>query len=136
MNRTFLALSLLTLATACGTPQERCIARETRDLRAVDRQIAEAEGNLARGFALVDVTVYEEYWGYCRVRRPPAADGMPAPEAALRPCLRERAVTETRARRIDLGAERQRLEALQVQRRGLARAADTAADRCRAAFPE
>jgi hypothetical protein len=134
--RRLVPLTLLFLV-ACGTPQERCIARETRDLRAVDRQIAEAEGNLARGYALVEVTVYEDYWDSCIVPPdpPPPADA-PPPPVVVRPCLKERAVTETRPKRIDLNAERQRLAGLQAQRRSLARAADGAVARCRAAFPQ
>ena len=53
---TFLALAAL---AACGTPQEQCINRNTRDLRTVDRLIAEAEGNLQRGYAYETITVYE-----------------------------------------------------------------------------
>lgn len=136
MPRAVLAICLLSLLAACGTPQERCIARETRDLRAVNRQIAEAEGNLARGHALVTVTVYEDYWGYCPVRRAPAIEGGPMGEPTFQLCLKERPVTETRARRIDPAAERQRLEGLEAQRRILDRAAGTALERCREAFPE
>ncbi len=137
MRRFLPALSLLALLAGCGTPQERCIARETRDLRAVDRQIAEAEGNLARGYALVEVTVYEDYWGYCpAMPDTPPAEGEGKNKPQMKPCLKERAVTETRAKRIDLGAERQRLLGLQAERRVLARGAETAVERCRAAFPE
>lgn len=137
MRRPALALTLLPLLLSCGTPQERCIARETRDLRAVDRQIAEAEGNLARGYALVEVTVYEDYWSTCLVRPDtPPVEGAPPPEPVSKPCLKERAVRETRAKAIDLVAERQRLAGLEAERKVLARAAATAVDRCRAAFPE
>jgi hypothetical protein len=71
-------LAFLTLATltACGTPQEQCISRNTRDLRTVDRLIAESEGNLARGYAFETVTVYEDYWTYCE-RLPPAEASPP-----------------------------------------------------------
>ncbi len=136
MRRPTLALPLLALLAACGTPQERCVSRETRDLRAVDRQIAEAEGNLARGYALVEVTVYENYWGYCRERPDPPAEGQPPPPPEVRLCQKEREFTETRAKRIDLVAERQRLLGFQAERKVLAGAAETAIDRCRAAFPD
>jgi hypothetical protein len=45
MKRALLSLLLL---TACGTPQEQCINSVTRDMRVVDRLIAETEANLAR----------------------------------------------------------------------------------------
>lgn len=127
----------LALLAACGTPQERCIARETRDLRATDRKIAEAEGNLARGYALVEVVVYEDYWDTCLVPpEVPPPPGAPPPEPVVRPCLKERAVTETRPKRIDLAAERQRLAGLEAERRVLARAATDSIALCREAFPE
>jgi hypothetical protein len=130
MPRAALASCLLALLAACGTPQERCIARETRDLRAVDRRIAEAEGNLARGYALVEVTVYDTYWATCYERHDPPAEGQPAPPPTPRLCLRERERIETRAQRIDLAAERQRLVGLQAQRRVLAQSAAAAVKVC------
>jgi hypothetical protein len=131
MRRPVLSLTFLALLAACGTPQERCIARETRDLRAVDRRIAEAEGNLARGYALVEVTVYDTYWATCYERHDPPAEGQPAPPPTPRLCLRERERIETRAQRIDPAAERQRLVGLQAQRRALADSAARAVEVCR-----
>ena len=61
-----LTFPVLVLLAACGTPQEQCIRYNTRDLRTVDRLIAETEGNLDRGYAIETITEYEEYWGFCR----------------------------------------------------------------------
>ena len=127
-------LVLLTLATlaACGTPQEQCISRNTRDLRTVDRLIADTEGNLARGYAFETVTVYEDYWAYCP--RPPVAEGQPAPPPRL--CLDERAVTEKRPKAIDLNDEARKLSSLKEKRTSLARQAEKVIAACKAQYPE
>ena len=127
-------LSFLALATlvACGTPQEQCISRNTRDLRTVDRLIAESEGNLARGYAFETVTVYEDYWTTCE--RPKPAEGQPAPPPRL--CLDERPVTEQRPKAIDLDAEAQKLAGLKAKRRDLARQAEKVIAACKAQYPE
>ncbi|MBD3765401.1 MAG: hypothetical protein IE927_11935, partial [Rhodobacterales bacterium] len=72
-------LTLIALA-ACGTPREQCIARETRDLRTVDRLIAETEENLRRGYALEERTIWVQVWEYCDPLPPrPPKDGKPPP---------------------------------------------------------
>lgn len=127
-------LVFLTLAAlaACGTPQEQCISRNTRDLRTVDRLIQEAEGNIARGYAFETVTVYEDYWTYCE--RPAAVEGEPAPPPRL--CLDERAVTERRPKAIDLNEEARKLDSLRVKRKELARGAEKVIAACKAQYPE
>jgi hypothetical protein len=124
-------LSLAALA-ACGTPQEQCISRNTRDLRTVDRLIAETEGNLQRGYAFETVTVYEDYWAQCP--QPPLVEGQPVPPPRL--CLDERPVTEQRPKAIDLNAEAKKLDSLKAKRRQLARAAEAVIAQCKADYPE
>jgi hypothetical protein len=126
---TFLALAAL---AACGTPQEQCINRNTRDLRTVDRLIAESEGNLARGYAYETITVYESEWTYCRQR--PPAEGQPDP--APRMCLDQRPVTERRPKAIDLNEEARKLASLRTKRDSLARQAKAVIAQCKAEFPE
>jgi hypothetical protein len=79
-----LALPLLLALVACGTPQEQCIARETRDLRVVERLITETQGNLQRGYALEEVFVERSVWVDCTPR---VAEGEPAPKPQV--CLDE-----------------------------------------------
>ena len=122
----------LVLLAACGTPQEQCINRNTRDLRTVDRLIAETQGNLDRGYAFETITVYEDYWTSCPV--PPVAEGEPAPPPRM--CLDERPVTEQRAKAIDLNAEARKLDSLKVKRRDLARKAEDVIAQCKAQYPE
>lgn len=127
-------LTFLTLATlaACGTPQEQCINRNTRDLRTVDRLIAESEGNLDRGYAYESVTVYEPYWTTCPQPKPPAGEPLPRP----RMCLDERPVTEERPKAIDLDEEARKLASLKVKRKELARRAEAVIAQCKAEYPE
>lgn len=126
-----LALLSLAMLAACGTPQERCIAANTRDLRTVDRLIAETEGNLERGYAYETVTVSESYWDYCP--QPQIPDQPPVPP---RLCLKDRDYTERRAKAIDLAEEARKLESLKVKRAELARKAEPAIAQCRAEYPE
>ncbi|NEX46002.1 hypothetical protein [Pseudotabrizicola algicola] len=132
------SLVLLVLLAACGTPQERCIARETRDVRVLDRLIAESEGNLARGYALEEVVTYRDRWVQCPAAPAPApAEGEPAPEPAPPTfCWDEVRETETRPKAIDLRAEAQKLASMQDKRAALLRAAGPAIAQCKAQFPE
>jgi hypothetical protein len=118
--------------SACGTPQEQCISRSTRDLRTVDRLIVETEGNLQRGYALETVTRYEDYWDTCF--EPVVVNGHTSIHA--RSCLREYAYTEQRPKAIDLKAEAQKLDSLKVKRTELARAAAPVIAQCKVDFPE
>lgn len=123
-------LPLLVLA-ACGTPQERCIARNTRDLTQVNRFIAEAQGNLARGYAYEDVTDTRMEWVPCYA--PPATPGdKPKPHL----CWEERTYTERRAKAIDLGAEQSKLEGLLRKRDELLAAAQPVIAQCKAEYPK
>ncbi|HMS94361.1 MAG TPA: hypothetical protein PKA03_03930 [Tabrizicola sp.] len=122
---------LLAFLAACGTPQEQCIQRNTRDLRTVDRLIAETQGNLDRGYALEEVTITQERWGYCRE---PVPEGQPALPPV--PCLIEHDIRVERAKAIDLADEAKKLEGLKAKRRELAKAAEAVIAQCKAEFPE
>ena len=131
MSKRLVILAFAALA-ACGTPQEQCISRNTRDLRTVDRLIAETEGNLQRGYALETVTRWEEYWDTCFDSV--EIDG----SVSLRPysCEREYSYTEQRPKAIDLTAEAKKLESLKVKRKELARVAAPLIAQCKAEYPE
>jgi hypothetical protein len=122
----------LVLLAACGTPQEQCIRQNTRDLRTVDRLIAETQGNLDRGYAFETITVYQDYWAYCPQRQPPA--GQPAPPPRL--CLEEREITQRRPKAIDLNDEARKLASLKEKRKALARQAEPVIAQCKAEYPE
>jgi hypothetical protein len=132
MKRLVLALAACGVLVGCGTPQEQCITRNTRDLRTVERLIVETEGNLKRGYAIEKVTVTEDYWGTCYQRV--LVEGEPVLKPRL--CLKDRSYTVERARAIDLKAEARKLEGLKVKRRELAREAEPVIAQCKAQYPE
>jgi hypothetical protein len=127
-----LTFATLAFVAACGTPQEQCIRQNTRDLRTVDRLIAETQGNIDRGYAYETITVYEDFWVRCP--QSPPAEGQPAPAPRL--CLDERPVTEQRPKAIDLNQEARKLASLKEKRIDLFRKAETVIKQCKATYPE
>jgi hypothetical protein len=128
-----LILPVLLILTACGTPQEQCINRNTRDLRTVEKLIKETQTNLARGFALEQVTTYVPVWVQCPITA--LVDGTKKPRPT-RLCLEDRPQTETRPKAIDLNAERAKLQSLLKKRDELASAAAPLIAECKAQYPE
>lgn len=128
-----LALCCLLALTACGTPQEQCINRNTRDLRTIQRLVDETQGNIARGYAIEEYTVYVPVWQICDYQ-PSADPANPAPTP--RYCFEREAQTRTRPKAIDLNAERAKLQSLLDRRDELARAAEPVIAQCKAEYPE
>lgn len=136
MRILFSVFPALVLLASCGTPQERCVARETRDLRVVDKLIAETEGNLARGYAFEDVIISRPVWVQCTpVVLQPQADGAP-PLPSPRLCLDDYEETVTRPKAIDLAEEQSKLSGLKAKRAELAIAAKRSVTACQNAYPE
>lgn len=131
--RHILAPSLCLFLAACGTPQEQCIARETRDLRVVTRLIAETEGNLARGYAFEEYTTYSTEFVRCGFF---PDDGDPATAPRPRLCRERVPETERRPVAIDLAAEQRKLDSLLAKRRDLELRAAQVVEACKAAYPE
>ncbi|MDQ2065951.1 hypothetical protein Q9295_06180 [Xinfangfangia sp. CPCC 101601] len=130
-----LPLSFLALLTACGTPQEQCIARNTRDLRTVEQLIAETQGNLQRGYALEKRVERYRAFEPCLLPSPPDANGNPQPpRRATCPDVRER--TYTVPKTIDLQLESRKLAQLQDKRLELQRSAQQVVQQCKAQYPE
>jgi hypothetical protein len=127
-----LPLVALAFLVACGTPQEQCIARNTRDLRTVDKLIAEVQGNLARGYALRETSVTRPAWESC-LRKAVNKKGKVVVVESL--CLEDETTTVTKAEAIDPGAERRKLAGLQEQRQKLAGQAEAVVTACRAQYP-
>ena len=131
-NITLTALACLIVA-ACGTPQEQCISRNTREYRTVSSLLAEVEGNLARGYAWAERPVTRLGVGHCRdfVR---SKDGRVVP--TYRTCFRD--VTEIERYRvpIDPAAETRKRDNLAARKAQLARPAAAAVDACKATYPE
>lgn len=54
------------LLAACGTPQERCVDRGTKELQTVETRIAEIRANLDRGYALHQTREPYRHFTWCR----------------------------------------------------------------------
>lgn len=131
MRRLALSLSVLSLLAACGTPQERCVNRNTRDLRTVEKLIPEVQANLDRGYAYEEYTVTIPVWRECVVH-----SNDPAIADTTRPCLEDAEETRTRPVAIDLNAERAKLESLYQKRDQLQREAQSVVAQCKQQYPE
>jgi hypothetical protein len=129
--------ALLVLA-ACGTPQEQCIARGTRDLRTVEQLIAETEGNLKRGYALEEHVIRFPTFRPCPMPPPPPVPPgtTPPPPPPVQMCPDTVEQTVTRPKAIDLDAEARKLDQLRAKRKELLRAADAVVAQCRAEYPD
>jgi len=121
----------LALLSACATPQEQCINANTRDLRVVDRLIVETQGNLDRGYALEEKTIYQNYWDYCPQPQIPGA-----PPLLPQMCLKDREITVERPKAIDLAEEARKLDSLKIKRKELASQAEAVIAECKALHPE
>ncbi|WP_305802565.1 hypothetical protein [Paracoccus sp. MA] len=128
-----LALMPVLVVAACGTPQEQCISRNTREYRTVSNLLAEVEANLARGYAWEERTVTRTEWDDCRhvwIDR----DGNR--RLGYRPCLRDVVDTERYRVPIDPAAETRKRDNLQARKQALMPAARAAVDACKTAYPE
>lgn len=131
-NITLALMPLLALA-ACGTPQERCIERNTGEYRAVSSLLAEVESNLARGYAWEERQVRGTEWADCR-QYYRNKDGERV--IRYRPCLRDTVETERYRVPIDPAAEQRKRNNLSARKTQLAASAKAAISACRAAYPE
>ena len=123
----------LPLLAACGTPQERCISRNTSEYRTVSALLAEVEGNLARGYAWEERQVIRSRFDQCqRVFRD--KDGNT--QVHSYGCWRDYADTERYRVPIDPAAEARKRDGLAARQASLGRSANAAVQACRAAYPE
>lgn len=126
-------VALPLLVAACGTPQDRCISRNTGEYRAVSRLLAEVEGNLARGYAWEERQVIRDRLTQCRAY---ARDRDGRVVATYQPCWRDYVDVERYRVPIDPAAERRKRDNLAARQAALAGRADAVVQACRAAFPE
>lgn len=126
-----LITGLMVALAGCSTPQQQCVSSVTRDLRVVDRLIAQAEGNLARGYAYQTLIETRPAFVDC-TPDPTAAD----PDPSRQQCLvnEERAVSSPVA--IDLNAEAAKLASLRAKRAEQSTAATAAVAACQRQYPE
>lgn len=123
----------LLILTACGTPQEQCINRNTRDLRVIQGLVDETQANITRGYAIEEYTVYVPVWQVCEV---PVQTDPAKPAPPPRYCFEDEPQTRTRPKAIDLRAEGAKLDSLLERRDQLARASEPVIAQCKAQYPE
>lgn len=123
--RWLIPLAFLPLVAACSE-QQMCISRATKDLRQVQSFVAEAEGNLARGYALVE----KEYIDYDLEKCGEKEDSSPIY------CRVPEIRTRTQPKAIDLDAEAAKLAALKKKEAQLQLQAEAATEACIAQYPE
>ncbi|MBK4215949.1 hypothetical protein JJJ17_08440 [Paracoccus caeni] len=133
-NITFVAVAVLPLLlTACGTPQERCISRNTDEYRTISRLLAEVEGNLARGYAWEERQVVRDHLTQCR-RVYRDKDGNA--HVGYEPCWRDRIETERYRVPIDPAVEERKRANLSQRKEALSGRAAQVVQACKAAYPE
>ena len=120
--------------SACGTPQEQCISRETREIRHLQGLLAEVEGNLARGYAYEDYEVPMTRWEQCGIDHVTGRNGTVIEKPRM--CLEDYTVTRTRDVPIDPEAEARKRDGLRSKIKQLTPGSQAAVRACKAAYPE
>jgi len=123
--RTLLALPALLLLAACSE-QQMCISRATQDLRAVRSFVNEAEGNLARGYALVETEVVDYENKKCGEK----------PNGDTKYCRVAVKDTVIKRKSIDLDGEAAKLAVLREKEAALAIQAEAQVLACQQAYPD
>lgn len=133
------AIGLVGLAVlaGCGTPQEQCVNRSTREIRTLQSLLDEVNGNLARGYAWEEYETIEHRWVTCRYQPPPPLDANGQP-IRVRPkmCFEPETVTHTRRVPIDPVSETNKRDGLVAKIRALTPQAEANIAACRVAYPE
>ena len=127
----FSILPLLALLSACGTPQEQCIAASTHDLHVVAQLIRQTQTNISRGYAMQSVTKTMPAYVDCT---PHPTDANPNPETQM--CWVDQAQTVQQPVAIDLKAEQQKLDGLIAKRGQLIQQSTSAVALCKQEYPE
>lgn len=127
------AVAPLLLLSACGTPQERCISRNTDEYRTISNLLSTVEGNLARGYAWEEREVVRTRLTECRAYTR-EKDG--AVTTYYEPCWRDYVDTERYRVPIDPLAEQRRRDNLAARKAALSGRTAEVIKACKAAFPE
>ena len=118
------ALVLTGILAGCATPLQQCLYEAERSVRDIERELAEREGNLARGYRIERVIQPRLSQDICY-----GAGGAPFP------CARWEQDVEEILHRIDPALERERIALLQRQLDRERPRAEAAARQCRATYP-
>ena len=112
-------MSSLLILTACGTPQEHCIGAATRDMRVVDRLIAEDEANICVAAMLLKTLRFTPRNGSIARHVSNRARPRQNRRCAWMTCRKP----SPKPKRIDLDAEAAKLKSLKAKRAAQAKAA-------------
>lgn len=123
--RPLIVLPVLLGLAACSE-QQMCISRATQDVRAVRSFVAETEGNLSRGYALVETQVIEYKRSACGQK--------PNGDTAYCRVPVEETVWERKS--IDLDGEAAKLAILRKKESALAIKAEAQILACQQAYPD
>lgn len=123
-----LLLPLLALA-ACATPRERCISDATREVRTLDRLIATTQGNIDRGYGLVEVEDVRIIRTSCEGEN---EDG----STFSFPCEEAETFTRREPVSINIAEERIKLQQLRERRDAANETVDSRIRTCVATYPE
>lgn len=130
----FIAISTLPLLlAACGTPQERCISKHTREYRNVSNLLEDVQANLVRGYAWEERQVIRDRLTECRDYY---RDKDGNRHVATRPCWREYVDVERYRVPIDPAAEKRKRDGLADRKAQLKTRAAAYTQACKKAFPE
>lgn len=100
MQKTLLIIGLCTLA-ACATPRQQCETDATKNVKALERAVADAQANIDRGYALERDVSPQFRYGFCNKG------------GNLTTCIRNDARVKTKPVAIDLAEERRKLASAQ-----------------------
>lgn len=119
------ALAGLGLLVACGTPQEQCINRASKELQTIEELRQETAANIARGYAIdvsfVPYTTYDTCY-YANGRR--------------YNCPRTYTRKVTQPRTIDISEEQSKLNGLEQKQAALEKQIAPYIAQCKAQYPE
>lgn len=136
MRNAALALLLIPALAACGTPQERCIDGQTRDLRVLTGLIAESEASIARGYGYEEQLVRRMEYVQCnRWRRVRDNQGRIVTVPSTSFCWEPYTDTVKKPVAIDIEAEKRKLAEMKVKQAELRKRADAGILACRQQFP-
>ncbi|SLN54949.1 hypothetical protein [Pseudooctadecabacter jejudonensis] len=129
MTRITLSLLCLAALAACATPREQCINSANRELSTLDRLIATTQGNINRGFALVEVQDVRVLRTTC--------EGTNEDGSTFRfPCEETETFTRQEPVSLNIAEERIKLDQLQSRRASVARDVQARVQQCIAVHPE
>lgn len=133
-NSAFIAFAALPLVlAACGTPQERCISKHTREYRNVSNLLDDVQANLDRGYAWEERQVIRDRLTQCRDYY---RDKDGNKHVTTRPCWREYVDTQRYRVPIDPAAEERKRDGLTERKAELETRAAAYVKACKKAFPE